>query len=209
MPVLVPARGRSQTRANYCSCNSSWRYGSPRLGTGNPCTMGSCIQRWTCDPHHAEAAHLLPTQVSAPACPPRPPPTSSSCHGEGGGQAAGRRPILFNYVQANSHHEEASQEEMPPKSAESCCTSLERAGGEAKPGLHTSSGLLTPVPCWLHPHLNLWHPFPNRQDVFTVNNRDMGRCVPFLFFKAKHQTLYQPLLSGCRSGPRKAQKPPL
>lgn len=124
MSVLVPARGRSQMRANYCSRSSSWRHQSPS-GHGQPLCNGEPHPerfRWRCiwDPRDAEA-HLPLTQVSAPACPPCPPPTSSSCQGERGSQSAGRRPILFNYVQSNSHHEEASQEEMPPKSVESCC----------------------------------------------------------------------------------------
>lgn len=124
MSVLVPARGRSQMRANYCSRSSSWRHQSPS-GHGQPLCNGEPHPerfrwRWIWDPRDAEA-HLPLTQVSAPACPPCPPPTSSSCQGERGSQSAGRRPILFNYVQSNSHHEEASQEEMPPKSVESCC----------------------------------------------------------------------------------------
>lgn len=39
--------------------------------------------------------------------------------------------------------------------------SLKRAGGDAKPGLHTSAGPPVSAPCQLNPHLNLWNPFPN------------------------------------------------
>ena len=62
--VLVPARGRSQMRANYCSCNSSWRHQSPS-GHGQPlCNRElhpeSFRWRWIWDVCDAKAARLPP-----------------------------------------------------------------------------------------------------------------------------------------------------
>lgn len=48
MSVLVPARGRSRMRANYCSCNSSWKHQFPS-GHGQPlCNTGLHMEsfRW-------------------------------------------------------------------------------------------------------------------------------------------------------------------
>lgn len=119
--VLVPSRGRSRMRENYCSRTSSWRYQPPLRARAILSQRGATSRwRWIWDPRDAD--RLPPAQVSAPACPPCPRPASSGCQGECGWQSAGRHPILFNYVQPNSHREEGSQEEMPLKSVELHCT---------------------------------------------------------------------------------------
>lgn len=161
--VLVPSQGRSRMRENHCSRTSSWR-SQPPSGHGQSFHSGkphpeSFRWRWIWDPRDAD--HLPPTQVSAPACLPCPRPAGSSCQGERGSQSAGRRPILFNYVQSNSHHEEGEPGGNATEVGRVVLHSLERAGGDAEPGLHAPPGSLVPAPRRLSPHLNLWHPFPN------------------------------------------------
>lgn len=170
-------------RANYCSCNSSWRHQSPS-GHGQPLRNGephpeSCRWRWIWDPHDAEAAHLPPDAGVRPSLSPL-SSTSKLKLPRGTWLAVcwqTPHPFQLRAVQFPSRGGEPGGNATEVSGV--VLHSQEQAGGDAKPGLHTSSGLLTPVPCWLNLRLNLWHPLPNWQDVFTINKRDVGRCVLF------------------------------
>ena len=201
MPVLVPARGRSRMRANYCSRRSSWRHRSPS-GHGQPLCSGepqpeSFRWRWIRDPRDAEAALPPPNAGIRPS--PSPLSSTSKLKLPRGTWLAvcWQTPHPFQLCAVQFPSQGGEPGGNATKASGVVLHSLERAGGDAKPGLHASSGPPTPVPHWLYLCLNLWRPFPNWQGVFTINE-GRGQMCPLLF-KAKHRTLNRPLLPAAES----------
>lgn len=210
--VLVPSQGRSRMRENHCSRTSSWR-SQPPSGHGQSFHSGK---------PHPESFQMemdlgSPRRRSPPpdagVCPSLSPLSSTS------GLKLPRGTWLTVCWQT-PHPFQLRAVQFPSRGGEPggnatevsrvVLHSLERVGGDAEPGLHAPPGSLVPAPRRLSPHLNLWHPFPNQQDVFIINKRDvvgLSWCLaqPFQSCCEREREATAPELLGAGragSGPR-------
>lgn len=162
--VLVPSQGRSRMRENHCSRTSSWR-SQPRSGHGQSFHSGKPHpESFQMEMDLGSPRRRSPPPDDAGVCPSLSPLSSTS------GLKLPRGTWLTVCWQT-PHPFQLRAVQFPSRGGEPggnatevsrvVLHSLERAGGDAEPGLHTSPRSLVPAPRRLSPHLNLWHLFPN------------------------------------------------